>query len=239
MDNPILQLSSLDASWQWQLEGVMRLLVASLLGALIGAERERHGRSAGFRTQLLVALGSALAMLVSLNFAEVYGRSSDIALRVDPGRVAYGVMGGIGFLGAGAIIRLGVDIRGLTTAASLWCTAAVGLACGFGMFYLAAVTTGVALFALLALGKIDVYIHTHQDKTLTVLLPYTGQDNLARFREILAERGIHVHDSEFSLDLKQKTETLTLHVTVPFRSKTRVFEGLEQRAPDMIEVSLR
>src|SRR5690242_9611004 len=107
----------------WTLEAIARLGMAALLGGLVGLERELHGRSAGLRTHLLVALGAATAMVVSLNFAEVFGTVQHPSIQCDPARIAYGVMAGVGFLGAGAIIHQSGGIRGLTTAAGLWCAA--------------------------------------------------------------------------------------------------------------------
>src|SRR5919108_2868292 len=102
-------------------EIIGRLLLASLLGGLIGLEREVHGRPAGFRTHLLVSLGACLFVATSLEFYRLYGNFSGIGpVGVDPGRVAAQVVVGIGFIGAGAIIREGSSIRGLTTAACLW-----------------------------------------------------------------------------------------------------------------------
>lgn len=133
-----------------------RLLLASLLGALIGLEREIHGRTAGFRTHLLVSLGSALFMAVSINFYREFGNfSGALPVGVDPGRVAAQVVTGIGFLGAGAIIRDKASVRGLTTAACLWITSAIGLACGAGMYLLPILVTVVALVSLVALKKIE------------------------------------------------------------------------------------
>ncbi|MFZ3209642.1 MAG: MgtC/SapB family protein, partial [Geobacteraceae bacterium] len=98
-----------------------QLLLASLLGGLIGLEREVHGRPAGFRTHLLVSLGSCLFVAVSIHFYRLYGNFSGTGpIGVDPGRVAAQVVAGIGFLGAGAIIKDKASVRGLTTAASLW-----------------------------------------------------------------------------------------------------------------------
>lgn len=133
-----------------------RLLLASLLGALIGLEREIHGRTAGFRTHLLVSLGSALFVIVSINFYRVFGNfSGSVAVGVDPGRVAAQVVVGIGFLGAGAIIREKASVRGLTTAACLWIAAAIGVACGSGLFMLSVLVTAIALVSLIALKKIE------------------------------------------------------------------------------------
>lgn len=112
-------------------EMVMRLLVATGFGALIGLERELNGKEAGFKTYTLVCLGSAMMMILSLEIFEVY---KGVAV-VDPSRVAAQVVTGIGFLGAGAIIRSQQGgIRGLTTAAGIWAMCGVGLACGLGLF---------------------------------------------------------------------------------------------------------
>lgn len=133
-----------------------RLMLASLLGALIGLEREIHGRTAGFRTHLLVSLGSALFMVVSINFYREFGNfSGAIPVGVDPGRVAAQVVTGIGFLGAGAIIRDKASVRGLTTAACLWIAAAIGLSCGAGLYLLPLLVTFIALVSLVALKKIE------------------------------------------------------------------------------------
>jgi putative Mg2+ transporter-C (MgtC) family protein len=126
-----------------------RLLLAALLGGLLGAERELDGQDAGFRTHVLLALGAALFGAVSVGaFDDFVASSSDTNVRVDVTRVASYVAAGIGFLGGGAILKHRGTITGITTAASLWTTAAVGLAAGLG-FWVGALTT--ALLAFLAL----------------------------------------------------------------------------------------
>ncbi|MBU2102188.1 MAG: MgtC/SapB family protein [Candidatus Omnitrophota bacterium] len=125
-----------------------RLAVAFILGSIIGLERERKGRNAGLRTHILVCVGSALIMLVSMYIFEAYqGRAP-----VDPSRIAASVVTGIGFLGAGTIIRGGQGIRGLTTAASVWVSSAIGLAVGCG-YLSAALATTIITFMTLSLLK--------------------------------------------------------------------------------------
>jgi putative Mg2+ transporter-C (MgtC) family protein len=141
---------------EFKLELIARLLLASLLGGIIGFEREVHGRAAGFRTHLLVSLGSCLFVISSIFFYELYGNTSRIGPPgVDPGRVAAQVVTGIGFLGAGAIIRDRASIRGLTTAACLWIAAAIGLACGIGLYVIAPFVTLLAVVSLLLLKKVE------------------------------------------------------------------------------------
>jgi putative Mg2+ transporter-C (MgtC) family protein len=130
-----------------QLEIAIRLIVASVLGAAIGAEREIHAHPAGLRTHLLVSLGSAAFSVLSIYFF-VSQPAPNGSLPTDPSRIAAQVVTGIGFLGAGAIIKYGTSVRGLTTAASLWATAAVGMAAGAGAWLVALVTTGLIVLSL-------------------------------------------------------------------------------------------
>jgi putative Mg2+ transporter-C (MgtC) family protein len=135
---------------------VLRLLLAAILGGLIGLEREIHGRPAGFRTHLLVSLGSCVFAVISIYFHKLYGDfGGRIPVGVDPARVAAQVVTGIGFLGAGAIIRDKASVRGLTTAACLWVASAVGLACGIGLYYVSVLVTVVAIASLLLLKKVE------------------------------------------------------------------------------------
>ena len=124
-----------------------RLFLAAVLGGIIGFERQKHNkRIAGLRTHILVTVGSALIMLVSIYLYEAYlGKAP-----VDPARIAAGVVTGIGFLGAGTIIRSGENVQGLTTAASLWTVSGIGLAVGCG-FYIAGCTASIIVLATLYL----------------------------------------------------------------------------------------
>ncbi|UVE69824.1 MgtC/SapB family protein [Burkholderia pyrrocinia] len=136
-----------------QLEIVSRLLLAALLGSIVGIERERLSWAAGLRTHMLVAVGAALVMVVSaFGFADIQDAKN---VSLDPSRVAAQVVSGIGFLGAGSIMLRGEIIRGLTTAASLWVVAAVGLAVGGGMYVAAIAATAIVLAILAGLKPIE------------------------------------------------------------------------------------
>ncbi len=130
----------------------IKLLLAAFLGALIGLERSYHGRPAGFRTHTLVCMASALLVLVSTYHWRLGIGGPLENMRFDPLRMATGIMTGIGFLGAGVIIKERLSIQGLTTAASLWITAAIGIAAGTG-FFSAAIVTGVATFGILTVFR--------------------------------------------------------------------------------------
>lgn len=130
---------------------IIRLVASFVFGGLVGIEREMQQKSAGLKTHILVCIGSCLIMLTSLYIFDIY---KDIAT-VDPSRIAAGVITGIGFLGAGAIIRYSGDVKGLTTAACLWVTAAIGLATGCGFFNAAVITAILVLGVLLLLGYVE------------------------------------------------------------------------------------
>src|SRR3982751_194778 len=129
-------------------EELLRVVVAAALGGAVGLERELREREAGFRTHMLVAVGSALFTLVSAYGFREFLVGGGSVIRADPTRIAAQIVTGIGFLGAGAIIRQGLSVRGLTTAATLWVVAAIGLASGAGYYSAALITTAVALVSL-------------------------------------------------------------------------------------------
>ena len=156
----------------------LRLVVAMILGALIGTERELRAKAAGFRTHFLVALGSALFCIVSqFGFPE--------GLR-DSSRVAAQVVSGIGFLGAGTIILQRSKVRGLTTAAGLWVTAAIGLACGTGLYRIATITTLLALLGL----ELLILLFPHTSSTILALSFKT--DSKEQLKSALAQIKSHV-----------------------------------------------
>jgi len=129
-------------------DALLRLAVAAGLGAAIGIEREVREREAGIRTHLLVSLGAGLFTVVSAYGFHEFLSSGVNVIRADPTRIAAQIVTGIGFLGAGAIIREGISVRGLTTAASLWVVAAIGMAAGAGYYWPAVAATAITLFAL-------------------------------------------------------------------------------------------
>jgi putative Mg2+ transporter-C (MgtC) family protein len=142
----MLLASSVPALGGW--DALLRLVVAAGLGAAIGVEREVREREAGIRTHLLVSLGSCLFTIVSAYGFHEFLSSGASVVRADPTRIAAQIVTGIGFLGAGAIIREGISVRGLTTAASLWVVAAIGMAAGAGYYWPAVAATLLTLLAL-------------------------------------------------------------------------------------------
>jgi len=164
-----------------------RLVLALILGGIVGLERESHGRPAGFRTHILVSVGSALLMVVSA-YAFPEG---------DPGRIAAQVVSGIGFLGAGTIMREGANIRGLTTAASLWTVAGIGLTVGAGFYFAAVLGTILVVLTLVVLNQLEWRYITAKHEALTMVIQDTpGQ--LARVFAVLAKFDVDVKNVELS-----------------------------------------
>ena len=197
----------------------MKLVVAATLGGLIGFERETHGRPAGLRTNILVCVGAALVMAVA--------KTSGSGV-VDPGRAMAGVVTGIGFLGAGAIIKMGNIVRGLTTAACIWLVAALGIAVGQGLFALAAITTGIALFVLVVVDKLGRAIPAVTYHTVTVVSEAPDFTELSAVcRERIEEKGVRVLAAEVKGDAEGRTE-LIYHV----RAKGE--PGVERLVKDLL-----
>lgn len=152
------------------LDLTIRLLLSALLGGLIGLEREWNNHAAGFRTHILVCLGATSIMLLSIYGFEEF--VNELNVRIDPARLAAQVISGIGFLGAGAIMRNGSTVSGLTTAASIWVVAAIGLSVGAGFYYPAFLTTVLVLISLFALNKWEKYVmRERRSHELIVMVP--------------------------------------------------------------------
>ena len=145
-----------------------RLLAAVLAGGLIGAERSFRGRPAGFRTHTLVCLASTVLMLITVYEWQWIQSHTPDSIHMDPTRMAQGIMTGIGFLGAGVIFKEGISVRGLTTAASIWITAALGILIGIGFYFPATVTTALVIFVLSVFHWIEARMPTQNYARLEV-----------------------------------------------------------------------
>ncbi len=172
---------------------------ALLAGSLIGLERSYHGRPAGFRTHALVCLASAILMLVTTH---QWGWLADVPLetiRTDPTRMAQGIMTGIGFLGAGVIFKEGVTVRGLTTAASIWTTAAVGILFGVGFYYPAILSTVIVLGVLAVFRRLEDLIPTQL--YIQNMLRFAKDDapSETELRRLLQEHGFSVMEMSYGL----------------------------------------
>ena len=174
-----------------QADLAVRMLIAAVLGAAIGLEREIHEHPAGMRTHLLVALGSAIFTVLSIYGFEDVGRAN-VAPNVDPTRIAAQIVSGIGFLGAGAILKYGTSIRGLTTAASLWTAAAIGMAAGAGEWLIAGVGTFIVVFSLWPLNALVARLHKPGTRGVKVRLEVGRLEALGDVSRLLADRRVEM-----------------------------------------------
>ncbi len=169
---------------------VLSLLLATLFGGIIGYQREINGHAAGFRTHILIALGSSVIMILS-----IYGIS--IGGTRDPMRFAAAGVTGIGFLGAGSIIQNGFNIKGLTTAASIWVTMAIGMACGAGYFVLAIIATGITMLCLSSFEKFEKRVSKKNSNIMVVVRSDTPV--LSTIMEVSEKMSITVKDLSSSI----------------------------------------
>ena len=192
---------------------IIRLAIAALMGGILGLEREIHGRPAGLRTHLLVSLGAAAFMIMSPLIAGMNPNFPG-----DPGRIAAQIVTGIGFLGAGAIVKEGVSIRGLTTAACLWVAAAIGMACGAALYAEAILITIMAIFALVLLPYAEVIFKTHSYRVLEISLPL--QVDVSSILNAVKSRNVKVIRCDLDRDYTSSTLTTTLLIRLYHRGVT-------------------
>jgi putative Mg2+ transporter-C (MgtC) family protein len=182
------------------IEMTLRLLTGLLAGALIGYERSYHGRPAGFRTHALVCMASSLLMLVTVYESHWVRAVTTDSIRLDPTRMAQGIMTGIGFLGAGAILKEGLTIRGLTTAASIWITAAIGVLAGIG-FYLPLIVSVVLTLGVLAVfRRVEAIMPAQSYYHFDVRFARHGVMTEDAMRTLLAQHGFSVANLSHRVD---------------------------------------
>ena len=197
-----------------QVELLIRILLGTLLGGVIGFERDLHGRPAGLRTHTIVALASATFMVVSTRFMYAQHYAAGDLISVDPSRIAASVVSGIGFLGAGAILRTGITIRGLTTAAGLWLVAAIGMAAGGGMYVVAAFATAVGLAALTLLRRLEDRGEPNARQRVTVLID-EARSPLPSITEALGRKGAVLSQEVYEGPLDDGSFRVTFEVRTP------------------------
>ena len=209
-------------------EMALRLLAALLAGSAIGYERSFHGRPAGFRTHALVCTASSLLMLVTVYEAHWMSQAAG-RVQIDPTRMAQGIMTGIGFLGAGVIIKEGLSVRGLTTAASIWITAAIGILAGIG-FYFPLVVSVVLTLGVLALfrwieARMPSQAYYHFDVRFARSAPMTER----QVRELVESHGFSIANFSYRLDGEGRVRRHSMVIRSADRSSAgRLSESLEK-----------
>lgn len=210
---------------------LFRLFLSFIAGGIIGVNREKINRAAGFRTHILICMGSSLLMIISIYMTVFKGG--------DAGRIASQVVTGIGFLGAGAIIKLGDHIKGLTTAASIWISAAIGLAIGAGMLWIALAASLLVLFTLIIMEKFErLLFKKSYFKSLYMQLKQPGMD-LSPIETILKEFKIKYEMVEYRQNIYMGILNIEIVISIPIRFPMRDFLEKLSDIPNLQEVSIK
>jgi len=187
---------------------ILRLFIAAILGGVVGIERENQKRAAGLRTHILVSLGSALVMITSEYMFKVYGELTDI----DPARLGAQVISGIGFLGAGTIIKQGTSVRGLTTAASLWAVACIGLATGTGFYTAAVITAAIVFLTLMFLRKFENVLNRKSIATDEIIIKMDNKPGkIGEVASCIGRAGVNITNVEIESD---EEDIITVNFTL-------------------------
>lgn len=208
-------------------EIILRLCLAAFLGSIVGLERERVLWAAGIRTHMLVCVGACLIMIVSaFSFFDILGTPNVI---LDPSRIAAQVVSGIGFLGAGAILLRGNVVRGLTTAASIWTVAGIGLAVGGGLYYSAIVATIIIMLILIAIKPLEEKFKRKRIMCTLTFYAKQGTISLGELQETIGERTHYIHQlivqpsdipsyDQISMTLTRIQRTIALEIIEQIRT---------------------
>ncbi|QZE13401.1 MgtC/SapB family protein [Halosquirtibacter laminarini] len=180
---------------------LIRIIISMIFGVCIGLERELNRQPAGLRTHALICIGSTLIMLVSIWIPQFYHYNDEI----DPTRIAAQVVSGIGFVGAGAIIKLGTNIRGITTASSIWSCGAIGLAVGVGLFKIAAVTTFIVLLVLITFSIIESKVFSYGSLKRIIVTSHELEVHNKHLEEILKKNKIKIRSLDIEVQYTPKT----------------------------------
>jgi putative Mg2+ transporter-C (MgtC) family protein len=214
----------------------LHIAAAWAAGSLIGLERSLHGRPAGFRTHALVCLAAALLMVLTHYQWDWLG--SDVPLetiRTDPTRIAQGIMTGIGFLGAGVIFKEGLTVRGLTTAASIWITSAIGILFGVGFFYSAVLATLATLGTLAIFRRVEAWIPSHSFAQL-VLRFDTGQILAEQtVRDLIGKQGFSIANLSYRLDRAGGFFEYRMMIRTALRTAIETLVGDLRTRTDLLE----
>jgi putative Mg2+ transporter-C (MgtC) family protein len=211
----------------------LRLIVSFFAGLLVGVEREAHSQPAGLRTHILISIGSTLAMLVSIYIPQQFPNFQN----GDPGRMAAQVIAGIGFLGAGAILRIGGNVKGLTTAASIWAMAIIGLAIGAGLFSISAIALGIILFSLTIMDVFEKLFF--QDKIykrieITVRKKTTQPED---FAGLLRSLKIRISAIDIKKSMADTTEKYTFYVYLPAKLDPQKLTAMMEKTEGVVAFS--
>ena len=218
------------------LTALKQLVLASFLGGVIGLERDVHGRNAGVRTYLLVTLGSTLFMILS----RLIGSQGGEGIFSDPARIGAQIVAGVGFLGAGAIMKEGFSVKGLTTASCFWVVAAIGMAVGSDQIFLAVVTTILTLVALMGLNNLDSLFKRDSYRILNIRSELgVVESNISKRIQI---EGVTILSMDISKDYKKEEKIFKIAIKIRHKKRTdefcdEIFQALESMNQDIYKLS--
>lgn len=209
---------------------VINLIMALMLSGVIGSERERHDRPAGLRTHILVGVGATIIMMISLSMHRIHVEN-------DAGRIAAQVVSGVGFLGAGTIIKEGFSVKGLTTAASLWATAAIGLAIGGNYYFLALMTTLLVIITLYLLNRFEFSKDGKKDKLIKCKAK--NSDNLlCNINKIIQENSVIIKDIDVERNFD--SQQLIVKLNLKYKDNKNIINTADQlmQLDDIMEINI-
>lgn len=212
------------------LEILLKIVAATVFGGLVGLEREHHSKAAGLRTHIILCVGATLITIVSIQMARDLGNER----LTDPTRIAANIVTGIGFLGGGAILRMGATVKGLTTAACIWTVTGVGMAVGAGYYFPAALVILTVLLTLHFLARFeDVFLARKELRAMT-LTAHSSPDILGNIEKVLSENGITIKSIEVNKELNEPNVEIRALVSVPDRINLNQFSSEVLKIPGAI-----
>ncbi len=220
-----------------EIEMVLRLLAALLSGALIGYERSFHGRPAGLRTHVLVCLASSLLMLVTV-YEMNWVRTGPAEIRLDPTRMAQGIMTGIGFLGAGVVVKEGLTVRGLTTAASIWITSGIGILAGVGLYFPMAISVLLTLAVLSVFRWIEAKVPTQTYFHFDVRYTKDGDLTDEEMRALIEQHRFSIADFSYRLETEGRVLRHSMTLRTTDRGAARKLATALRDNPTVLEFKL-
>ena len=224
-------LISEEITWE---TAFIRIILSFILGTIVGIERETHNQPAGLRTHILICIGATLIMLISIYVPQSL---SDFK-NTDPARIASQVVSGIGFLGAGAILKFGVNVKGLTTAASIWTMAAVGLAVGAGMYMISIISVVVIILALVAMNLFEKSIFEARTLRTIQLEVKKKHLNIQSLKETFNKYNIKIASTGFERNVNEANDKITYRVGVRESLNVQEFTDALGKHPGIVSVAI-
>lgn len=225
-------IQSTEINWA---TATLRLIISFILGMLIGLEREGHDQPAGLRTHILISIGATLVMLISIFIPQTFRDFQN----GDPGRIAAQVVSGIGFLGAGAILKFGVDVKGLTTAASIWAMAAIGLAVGAGMYIVSLVGVVVILFALTVMNFFEKRVFKERTLRKVELQIKKKDTEISELYQIFEVFNVKINSAGFERNVNEPYDRITFMVAVTTRLDVQKLSDALEKQTGIISIAIK